>query len=65
MPSCASEYLLEDVLREHWNFKADYQYITSDCGAVTDIFQYHNFTDSEAAAAAVALVGRGQLAGVC
>jgi len=55
VPSCASEYLLEDVLRQHWKFDADYQYVTSDCGAVDDIFQYHNFTDSEAAAAAVAL----------
>ncbi|KAK5109976.1 hypothetical protein LTR62_006343 [Meristemomyces frigidus] len=54
-PSCASTYLLQDVLRDHWNFTSDYQYVVSDCGAVTDIFQYHNFTNSEEAAAAVAI----------
>ncbi|KAK4580133.1 hypothetical protein LTR86_000336 [Recurvomyces mirabilis] len=54
-PSCASQYLLQDVLRDHWNFTNDYNYVVSDCGAVTDIFQYHNFTDTEEAAASVAL----------
>jgi len=43
------------VLRDHWNFTASYNYVTSDCGAVTDIWQYHNFTDTEEAAASVAL----------
>jgi beta-D-xylosidase 4 len=55
IPSCASEYLLEDVLRGHWNFTKDYNYVTGDCGAVGDIFDYHNFTESYADAAAVAL----------
>ena len=55
IPTCASEYLLEEVLRQHWNFTADYNYVVSDCGAVTDIWQYHNFTDNEEAAASVAL----------
>ncbi|KFY65554.1 hypothetical protein V496_02497 [Pseudogymnoascus sp. VKM F-4515 (FW-2607)] len=55
IPTCASEYLLEDVLRKHWNFNADYNYVVSDCGAVADIFNGHKFTDSEEAAASVAL----------
>jgi beta-D-xylosidase 4 len=55
VPSCASEYLLEDVLRGHWNFTEDYNYVTGDCGAVGDIFDFHNFTESYADAAAVAL----------
>lgn len=55
VPSCASEYLLGDVLRSHWKFTADYQYVVSDCGAVTDIWQYHNFTDTQEAAASVAI----------
>ncbi|KAK6538495.1 hypothetical protein TWF694_010078 [Orbilia ellipsospora] len=54
-PSCASEYLLQEVLREHWNFQNDYNYVVSDCGAVTDIFQYHNFTKTEQQAASAAL----------
>ncbi|KFY00624.1 hypothetical protein O988_03198 [Pseudogymnoascus sp. VKM F-3808] len=55
IPTCASEYLLEEVLRKHWNFNADYNYVVSDCGAVADIWQFHNFTDTEEAAASVAL----------
>ena len=55
MPSCASPYLLQDVLRDHWGFKKDYHFVVSDCGAVTDIWQYHNFTKTEAGGAAVAL----------
>jgi beta-D-xylosidase 4 len=55
VPSCASEYLLEDVLRQHWNFTEDYHYVTGDCGAVGNIFIPHNFTESYADAAAVAL----------
>ncbi|KFY12446.1 hypothetical protein V492_03851 [Pseudogymnoascus sp. VKM F-4246] len=55
IPTCASEYLLEEVLRKHWGFNADYHYVVSDCGAVADIFNHHNFTDTEEAAASVAL----------
>ncbi|KAE8368166.1 glycoside hydrolase superfamily [Aspergillus caelatus] len=55
IPACANEYLLDKVLRKHWDFNADYHYVVSDCNAVTDIWQYHNFTDTEEAAASVAL----------
>lgn len=55
IPSCASEYLLDFVLREHWGFDQAYNYVTSDCDAVSDIYDGHNFTDSATAAAAVAL----------
>lgn len=56
IPSCANEYLLEDVLRGEFGFTEPYRYVTSDCGAVDNIGPpYHNFTDSQTAAAAVAL----------
>lgn len=56
VPSCANEYLLQTVLRDDFGFGDEpYRYITSDCSAVENIYQPHNFTDSEAAAAAVAL----------
>lgn len=55
IPSCANEYLLEEVLREHWNFTADYHYVVGDCGAVGDIHDFHNFTESPEDAASVAL----------
>jgi beta-D-xylosidase 4 len=55
IPSCASEYLLQDVLRVAWNFTSPYNYIVADCDAVGNIYTPHNFTDTESAAAAVAL----------
>lgn len=55
IPSCASEYLLEEVLRDHWNFTADYHYVVGDCGAVGDITDWHNFTETAEDAASVAL----------
>ncbi|KAF2104135.1 glycoside hydrolase [Rhizodiscina lignyota] len=57
IPSCASEYLLQTVLREHWgsSFTHDFNYVTSDCDAIGNIYDGHNFTDSYAAASAVAL----------
>lgn len=55
IPTCASEYLLEEVLREHWNFTQEYHYVVGDCGSVGDIYDWHNFTESYPDAASVAL----------
>ncbi|KAK0099268.1 hypothetical protein ONS95_006362 [Cadophora gregata] len=55
VPACASEYLLEDVLRKGWGFDSEDNFVVADCGAVDDIFRYHEFTDSVVDAAAVAI----------
>jgi beta-glucosidase len=51
-PACANQFLLEDQLRNAWNFHG---YVVSDCGAVQDIHNGHHFTATlpEAAAAAI------------
>ncbi|HKF47467.1 MAG TPA: glycoside hydrolase family 3 C-terminal domain-containing protein [Terracidiphilus sp.] len=51
-PACASPFLLEDQLRGHWNFKG---YVVSDCGAVTDIYENHNYTPNQPAGSAISL----------
>jgi beta-glucosidase len=51
-PACASDFLLTDTLRGAWGFKG---YVTSDCGAIRDIFFGHRFVENQAAAAAVSL----------
>ncbi len=51
-PACASDFLLTETLRGAWNFQG---YMTSDCGAIRDIFSGHHYTDSLAKAAAVSL----------
>ena len=33
-PACASTYLMTDILREHWGWKADNNFVTSDCNAI-------------------------------
>ena len=51
-PACASDFLLTELLRNAWSFKG---YVTSDCGAIRDIYEGHHFTKSLAEAAAVSL----------
>jgi beta-glucosidase len=51
-PACANTFLLQDELRGAWKFKG---YVVSDCDAVVDIYQGHQFVRSQAEAAAVSL----------
>ncbi|KAG6919305.1 hypothetical protein DXG01_007438 [Tephrocybe rancida] len=54
VPSCASSYLLQTILRDHWGFTDD-RWVVSDCDAVDNIFSTHNFTNTYAEAVADAL----------
>ena len=55
-PACASTYLMNDILRDHWNWTEHSNYITSDCNAVQDFLPgFHNFSQTPAEAAADAL----------
>ncbi|KAJ4474761.1 glycoside hydrolase family 3 protein [Lentinula lateritia] len=54
IPSCASEYLMQNITRDHFGL-GENQWITSDCDAVGNIFDPHNYTDTLANASAVAL----------
>ncbi len=51
-PACASDFLLNDTLRNAWGFKG---YVVSDCDAIADIQRGHHFTGTLAEAAAVSL----------
>lgn len=49
---CGNSYLLQDVLRNQWNFKG---HIVSDCWAISDFYNGHKVVKTPAEAAALAL----------
>ncbi|MGO8766469.1 MAG: glycoside hydrolase family 3 C-terminal domain-containing protein [Limisphaerales bacterium] len=51
-PACANPFLLTDLLRNQWGFDG---YVTSDCGAIFDIWANHHFVNTPEQAAAVAV----------
>ncbi|MBO9618348.1 MAG: glycoside hydrolase family 3 C-terminal domain-containing protein [Niabella sp.] len=54
-PCCGNDLLMTDILRRQWNFNG---YVTSDCGAIEDFFNYHK-THPNAEAAAIDAVTNG------
>lgn len=50
-PACANEYLMQTVLREHWNWTKHNNYIVSDCNAVHNIYADHHWLQTAAQAA--------------
>lgn len=54
-PCCASNILMNDILRKQWNFTG---YVTSDCGAIDDFFNFHK-THPDAVSASVDAVLHG------
>ncbi|ERS96482.1 uncharacterized protein SPSK_01477 [Sporothrix schenckii 1099-18] len=57
-PACANTYLMTDILREHWGWTEDNNYVTSDCNAVRDFDHQHAY-DKNGAEAAAAAYGAG------
>lgn len=54
-PCCASDVLMNDILRNKWGFKG---YVTSDCWAIDDFFKNHK-THPDAASASADAVFHG------
>ncbi|KAJ9615772.1 hypothetical protein H2200_001849 [Cladophialophora chaetospira] len=46
IPACANPYNIDSILRGHWNWTADGNYITSDCTAIQNMFTDHHAFDS-------------------
>ncbi|KAF2015354.1 glycoside hydrolase family 3 protein [Aaosphaeria arxii CBS 175.79] len=53
-PACANEYLMQTVLREHWNWTKHNNYVVSDCNAVHNIYADHKWVKTAAQAAGAA-----------
>jgi len=52
IPSCASPFLMQELVREKWGFDG---YITSDCGAISGISAKLKYVETPVEASAVAL----------
>jgi beta-D-xylosidase 4 len=52
IPSCASPFLLSEVLREEWGFDG---YVVSDCGAIDCIQNTHHYTQNASQTIGVAI----------
>jgi beta-D-xylosidase 4 len=55
VPTCADPWLLQTILREHWNWTSQEQWVTSDCDAVQNIYLPHEYSATREQAAADAL----------
>lgn len=55
VPTCADPWLLQTVLREHWNWTTEEQWVTSDCDAVQNVFLPHGYGKTREEAAALSL----------
>ena len=55
VPTCADPWLLGTILREHWNWTNEQQWITSDCDSIQNIFLPHQYASTREQAAADAL----------
>lgn len=51
-PCCASDRLINEILRKQWGFEG---YFVSDCGAIVDISEHHRYAENIKHGAAAAL----------
>lgn len=56
VPTCSNSYILQDILRDHWNWTRDYQYVVSDCDALQNVYKPHNYRDTREASVASSLL---------
>ena len=56
VPTCADPYLLQTILREHWGWTKEEQWVTSDCDAIQNVFLPHQWSATREQAVADSLI---------
>ncbi|KAI5866490.1 glycoside hydrolase family 3 protein [Durotheca rogersii] len=56
VPACSSSYILQDILRDHWNWTREYQYVVSDCDSIQNVYLPHKYRQTRSASAASSLL---------
>ncbi|KAF2730214.1 1,4-beta-D-xylosidase [Polyplosphaeria fusca] len=56
VPTCADPYLLQTILREHWGWTDEEQWVTSDCDSIQNIYLPHQWASTREQAVADALI---------
>lgn len=46
VPTCADPYILQDILRDHWNWTDAGNYVVSDCDAIQNAYSPHGYKDT-------------------
>lgn len=55
VPTCADPWLLDTVLRGHWGWTAEQQWVTSDCDSIQNIYMPHEYASTREEAVAMSL----------
>ncbi|KAK7536545.1 glycoside hydrolase superfamily [Phyllosticta citricarpa] len=55
VPTCADPYLQTTLLREHWGWTNDDQYVVSDCDSIQNVYLPHQWASTQEEAAADSL----------
>ena len=55
MPTCADPYILQDVLRDHWNWTDPEHYVTTDCDSLESAYGYQHYASTREQVVADAL----------
>ncbi|CAG9948419.1 unnamed protein product [Clonostachys rosea f. rosea IK726] len=55
VPTCADPYLIQTILRDHWGWTDQQQWVVTDCDSVQNIYYPHEYTSTREEAVATAL----------
>jgi len=55
VPTCADPYLLQTILREHWGWTNEEQWVTSDCDSIQNVYLPHAWSATREQAVADSL----------